>query len=251
MKTRFTLCLVVAAFALSTVRAFAQTAEQQERIAASFVLALGRTPSAAETKQWSNESAASVTELLARHQQQLQRDTAAKRAVVVKAYQDAFGRAPTDAEISGAPSDAVTYIELLKRHTQWLADHPTDFEQTMRRAYPIVISREIYPEEIEYWKKVGALPFAFLAGCLDDWARRNQPGLMVTNGNATVSVNCILLTTVRLSPAIAAETRSAAGLPAVTDTKAGHNFVGPGGDKVLTGGRIHFAAVGSPNLTAR
>lgn len=242
---------MVAAFALSALTAFAQSDEQQERVAASFVLALGRTPSASEAQQWSKQSASSISELIARHRQQLRNDAALQRATLAKSYQDAFGRVATDAELASAPSDTPTYIELLKHHTQWLADHPADYEQAMRRAYPIVINRDIYPEEIEYWKKVGALPFALLAGCLDDWARRNQPGLMVTNGTATVSVNSIFLTTVRLSPTIAAEARAAADLPAVADPKTGHNFVGPAADKVLTGGRIHFVAAGSANLTPR
>ena len=57
--------------------------------------------------------------------------------------------------------------------------------------------------EIEYWKRQPALSYALLVGCIEDWARRNRPGLMATTGVASVSVNSAYLATIRLSPGVA------------------------------------------------
>jgi len=75
---------------------------------------------------------------------------------------------------------------------------------------------------------------------------------MVTTGTPTVSVNSEFLTTVRLSPTVAAEARAAAGLDSAgnaPDASAfGRNLVAAGAGELITGGRIHFVAAGSPKL---
>ena len=112
-----------------------------------------------------------------------------------------------------------------------------------------MIDRDIYPEEIAYWKKQGTVPFALLAGAIEDWARRNQPGLMVTAGIAAVSINSIYLTTLQLSPAIATEARQAAGLENGAKPRAEkHNIVAVGAEPLMSEGGIHFVAVGVPTL---
>lgn len=257
MKTRLIPLLmvatVVALASLSAAAAPAQSAEvQHERIAASFVLALGRAPSANEIEQWAKLGSLSVPELIARHRQQLQSDAAKQRATIIKACRDAFGRAPSEDEIKSWSGGDNTYTELMKRHIQWLSEHPADYEKVMHRAYRLVVGREAYSLEFDYWKSRDTLSHALLVGCIENWARRNQPGLMVTTGTPTVSVNSEFLTTVRLSPAVAAEARAAAGLdPAGSMPEAsafGRNLVAAGAGELITGGRIHFAAAGSPEL---
>jgi hypothetical protein len=75
---------------------------------------------------------------------------------------------------------------------------------------------------------------------------------MVTGGTATVSANCSYLTTVRLSPMIAAEVRAAAALDpsgsAAPDSASGHNLVAAGAAGIVTGGHVHFVAAGAPGL---
>ncbi|RPJ84293.1 MAG: hypothetical protein EHM13_05030, partial [Acidobacteria bacterium] len=184
--------------------------QQQERIAAAFVIALGRTSTAVETEQWAKHGGLSVADLIARHREGLQADANARRAVVSKAGQDAFGTKPSD-EATAKLSGVGTYTDLMKRHIAWLAEHPADYEQVMHRAYRLLLQRDAYSVEIDYWKRQPTLSFALLVGCIEDWARRNRPGLMATTGVASVSVNSPYLVTVRLSPAVAREARAAAG----------------------------------------
>lgn len=245
MKTRPAPFLLCAALAIFTVAVSAETEElrQQDRVAASFMLALGRAPSPGEISEWAEQGARSISDLLALHRERLRSDTSMERAVNERAFQDAYGRAPDEGEIKTFSSDAdSTYTDLMKSHIQRLADNPAEYEKVIQRAYQFVIRRGAYAEEIDYWKQKDTLSYVLLVGCVEDWARRNQPGLMVTAGTPTISVNSEFLTTVRLSPAIAAEARDAVGLAPADDT--GHHLVAAGAGNVVTGGRIHFAAAG-------
>jgi hypothetical protein len=224
---------VAAALALSVAQAAPSPSIQQERTAAAALLALGRLPDAGAAHD------GSVADLVSAHRKQLAADAALKRAVATKAFADAFGRAPTADE---SVADSGTYTELMQQHVRYLVAHADEYTKVLNRVYQLVIRRDVYPEEIEYWKKKDVQSFTVLVGCVDNWGRRNQPGLMVTAGPAAVSVNCVFLATVRLSPAVAAEARAAAGLPAVADPAAGTNLLAAGAQQIISDGRIHFAA---------
>lgn len=241
MKLRVTSLLLVATMALTALHAAPPSAAQAERVAASFLLAQGRLPTAEETAQW-GATDTSVADLLAKHRQQITANAATKRAVVAKAFADSFGRAATDEEIAKEAAVAnATYTELMQHHVEWLAAHPESYHKILNRAYQYVIRRDVYPEEIEYWKKKDIQSYAVLVGCIDNWGRRNQPGLMVTAGPAAISVNCVFLATARLSPAVAAEARAAANLGPVVDAAAGTHVLAAGAGKIISDGRIHFA----------
>ena len=253
MKCRLAFLLVGSVLAPLSANALAQSPELQERIAASFVLALGRTPTPVEIEQWAKLGPLSLADLLARHRQQLQGNAAEQQAVIIKAGQDAFGSTPGEDEIK-SQSAGSTYVEVMQRHLRWLAGHPAEYEQVVRRAYPVVLQRDAYPVEIDYWRRQPALSFALLVGCIEDWARRNRPGLTATSGVASVSVNSAYLATVRLSPAVAAEARVAAGLVPAGDaalaTAAGRHLVAPGADDVASVGGIYFTAAGAADLVS-
>ena len=223
--------------------------QPDERIAASFVLARGRVPTAAEAEAWSVAPAPPVPELLARHRQQLKADEAEWRAVAAKASLDAFGvaRGAGAPDIRDAPA---TYFEMMTAHLRWLADRPDEYAKVVRRAYRSVLRRDAYAQELDYWKRYSAKPFVLLAACVDDWARRNQPGLTVTSGPAAVNVNSPYLATVRLSPSAAAEARAAAGFarPRGTAAELGRHVIAPGAQDVASVGGVHFAAAGAANL---
>jgi hypothetical protein len=252
MISRFTLTVLIASLVLSATAAFAQSTAQTERIEASFVLALGRAPSAADIAEMEKQGALTISELVARHRQQLQNDVALQRTTAIKAWKDAFGRAPTETEIARSLTGNRTYTELMQAHIQWLAENPAEYEKVMERGYRLVIRRGVYPGEIAYWKKRNTLPFALLVGCIEDWGRRNAPGLMETTGTATVSINSNYLETVRLSPVVAIEARVAAGLTAAGTadflSASGRNLVSAGATTLMSSGRIHFAATGGSNL---
>ena len=243
--------LLVAGLVCRPVAAVAQPPVQEERVAASFLLALGRTPSPDEARQWSGQVPVTLADLLARHRQQIRADASAERAVILKASLDAFGRAPTDEEARSL-AGAGTYADLMQRHLQWLAAHSADYQQVMHRAYRLLLKRDAYSVELEYWTRQPVLSFALLVGCIEDWARRNQPGLMATVGVAAVSINSRYLATARLSPAVAAEARAAAGLVTEGDAALaialGRTVVAPGAARVASVGGISFVAAGASDL---
>ena len=140
---------------------------------------------------------------------------------------------------------ARTYTELMQRHLAGLAGNPADYAAVIQRASQFLLRRDPYPSEVDYWKTRATLSYALLVACLENWDRRNQPGLMETSGEATVSVNSVFLIAVPLSSAVASEARVAVGLPAPA---AGHNLVASGADAVVTSGGMFFAAAGSADL---
>lgn len=252
MKKNLTSLFLVAAVAFfpSAVRAQSQT--RSERIEASFLLALGRVPSTDELAAWSKPDGASVSELVARHRTKLESDAGMLRATVIRACIDGLGRLPTEAETSAWANGHRTYTEQVQQHIRWLAEHPADYAAVVDRAYQRVIHRSVYPGEIEYWKKRSTLSYVLLVGCIEDWGRRNAPGLMETTGTATVSVNCRFLSTIPVSPEVAIEARAAVApidpdaIP--LETAAGHNLVAAGAERIVTAGRMHLVAAGSPDL---
>lgn len=254
LKVRFARLLIVAGLVCLPASVAAQSPVQEERIAASFVLALGRTPTPDEIQRWSSVDPVPLADDLERHRRQLRGDSAAERSVIVKASQDAFGRAPTEDEAKGPSGGAGIYLDLMRRHLQWLPGHPAEYVQVMHRAYRLLLKRDAYSVEIDYWTRQPALSFALLVGCIEDWARRNRPGLMATTGVASVSINSPYLATVRLSSGVAAEARAAAGLVQAGDAEQavalGRTLVAPGAERVASVGGITFVAAGAPDLAA-
>ncbi len=244
MTTRAPLFLL-ALLCLVLVPAVAQSTDQADRIAASFVLALGRVPTAVEAAQWTGKGKLAIAELVAQLQPQ---GDDAKQAVAVKACLDACGREPAADELRAWLVGSPSYSGLMKQHVAWLEAHPKDYALVVERAYQLVMQRHAFAEELDYWKAQPALSFVLLNACIENWARRNAPGLMATSGVATASVNSMWLTTVSLAPAVATEARVAAGLVhagnADLAAALGRNIIAAGGDAVASAGGVHFVAAG-------
>jgi len=246
MKHLFALFLAIVSLGLP---AFAAGSDDADRTAAAYMLALGRLPAMDDAAHLSTPAKGSIEDTQAALRKALQADQRLYREVIQASYRDAFGRQATGDEIKRLTGDPKTYTDLMRQHLQTLADNAAAYEDVMHRAYQLVIDRDVYPEEIAYWKKQGTVPFALLAGAVEDWARRNQPGLMVTAGTAAISVNSVYLTTLQLSPAIAAEARRAAGLENSGKPRAEkHNIIAVGAEPLMSEGGIHFVAVGAPTL---
>lgn len=233
--------VLLAALIPPVVPAFAVSEGQTERVGAAFVLALGRAPAAGEIELWGKQEKMSVADLVARLPAQ-------GESVVEKACADAFGRGPTEEERKAWAAGRPTYTALMKQHVQWLAGHPEEYAKVIGRAYQLVLGREVFDVELTYWQAQPPLSFALLNGCIENWARRNAPGLTVTSGRATISVNSEWLTAIRLSPAVAAEVRIAAKLFPAGDANlaaaTGQNVIAAGAGGVDSAGGIHFVAAG-------
>ncbi len=250
VRYRLAPCVLATVILCQTPPTLAQSPQHEERLAASFVLALGRTATPAELEQWSKQEPGAVGDLLVRHRQKLQTDPDLERLVVAKATLDALGRAPAEGDAPGLSGG--TYTDAVRLHLKRLAEQPAEYEATLQRAYRAVLKRNAYSVEIDYWKRQPVVSYALLAACIEDWARRNQPGLMATAGVAAASVNSPYLATVRLSQAVAMEARRATGL-GLSDSRGiaaalDRHVVAPGADRLASVGGIHFAAAGAASL---
>lgn len=196
----------------------------------------------------------SLRDLIEVHRENLKRDRELQREVAVRAEEDATGSVlPGD---QGADQTrGLTYAEQMQRQIASLATAPDRYRQVIDRAYQHVIRRPAYPEEHDYWKTRGTLPYVVLVGAIENWAQRNQPGLMVTTGTPSISVNSRFLTTLRLSLPIANEARTLLGLPVWTDVgrqhSPGNHVVAVGAADIASVGGVHFLLAGGGPLAGR
>lgn len=223
-------------FGFVTTGVVAKASAQEERVAAAFMLGLGRAPLAQEVADWTAKGALPLEKLFEAVVADLASDKAKQKRVTARAFEDAFGESVSKAAEAGTGS----YLEQMQGHLVELKRDESAYKGVIERAYQFVIRRDPYEEEIEYWKSKDTLSYLLLVGGVEDWARRNQPGLMVTGGVATVSVNCEFLETLRLSPEVAAEARALVGLKA--DDGSGQRVVAAGAGELLSSGGVHFVA---------
>ena len=246
--------LVVAAAALVAVVS-AGAAEATERLSASFFLALGRAPTTAELRDWEPYAGDRMADLFARHRRQLAASESERRGVANRAWRDALGGEPGAHDADPLAAENGTYAEQVERLRRTLVERDEQYRAVLDRAYRRVIGRGPFVEELDYWRQHAALPYAALVGCLENWARRNAPGLTVTSGVPAICVNSGFLTTLRLSPTVAAEVRAAAGLSPAGDPALalarGHNVVMPGAAEAVSVGGVHFAAIGAAQPAAQ
>jgi hypothetical protein len=229
----------------------AQNTIRPEVVQAASMLAFGRQASTAElaNPNFANKSVADLVQL---HRAALKADAAIQQRVDDQARLDAFG-ANTGAAKSSA--EGVLYVERLKQHVDYLAAHPDEYRQVIERAYQLVIHRAAYAEEFEYWKPRGTLPFVLLLGSIENWAFRNQPGLMVTTGTPSIAVASRFLSTVSLPPAVANEARAILGLPIWTDVarlkNPGCNVIAVSAGDIASVGGVPFILAGGGPLGPR
>lgn len=218
---------------------------QTERVSAAYVLVAGRLPTSEEIAALNGPT--SVSELVTSLSQKLTADSSNREKVAKQAYADCFGVDPSADRLTRANGN---YTEQSKQHLQELAAHRDEYAKVVQRAYQRVIRREPYPEEIAYWNRYDVVPYALLSAAIENWGRRNQPGLMVTSGDPTVSINSLYLTAVRLSPAIADEVADALGSPRMRDDvyrvrAPARTVLTPGGAQLISNGGIAFVAAGA------
>ena len=225
---RFAPCLALL-MTLGFVLPLQASTASEEATRAAIALGLGRPATAAEMKH-PKPFASTITELT--------KDLAASpdqhRAVAARALSFVYGHAVESPQV-----EPLLFADIVAKHLVDLSRNQPAYQQVLQRAYQQVIGRDAYVEEIEYWSKHPTLPYALLVGCIEDWARRNQPGLMNTSGTPTISINCELLNTVRVSPQLAPEIDKLLGLPTNTAVLA------PGGTGIKSSGDIRFVVIGA------
>ncbi len=234
--------------ALAAVTAMAGNSASAERLEASFLLGLGRGPDATERAAWQARPEQPLADLVAQQKERLNADAVERRAVFARAWFDAHGCAPTAEEAAAAPVTGQTYVELVERARTELTAKPEAYRKVLDYAYRSVVGRPPFTEELDFWKARPTLSYVLVVGCLENWARRNAPGLMVTSGQPTICVTSDRLTTLQLTPAVAAEAHLVAGLLPLGERSLGLargcNVISPGADNIVSVGGVHFIAVG-------
>lgn len=206
--------------------------EQLERTTAAHLIAFGRAPTAIAAPT------STLAEQVAQQRTELKSDASLRERTARAAWRDAWGEEPSRESLRQETATAHTYAERLQRHLARQADSPNETRAMIHRAYRLAVHREAYDEEFAYWQPHGPLTFVALVACLEDWARRNQPGLMVTAGAPTVPVRSKFVRLLPLSPAIAAEMRAALSL---AETNRVIAFVAA---ELAAPGKMHLALVG-------
>ncbi|EDY84868.1 hypothetical protein VDG1235_4502 [Verrucomicrobiia bacterium DG1235] len=218
----------------------AKSSLQKERVVAAFILETGQAPRAEELTVWLGKAEVSLAAAMAEIRGELAENDAIRAEIYGRAYRDAFG---LDSKKNVNKADgSIGYTELMRQNLALLIEDGEAYAEVIGRAYEFVIGREPYEEEIAYWSERNTLSYVLLVGCVEDWARRNQPGLMVTSGTPTVSVNCGYLENTRLSPSVAAEVRAVVGLD--ESDEPNRHVIAVGADELLSMGGVHFLAVG-------
>ncbi len=181
----------------------------------------------------------------------LMKDEKARQCVMQRALFDTFGTASIEdlpQEVREAFLEGIdsgnSYYSLVYQGLEHMSQHPELYGEVIARAYQLTIFRDPYEEEIDYWKEQGTLSFILLVAGLEHWARRNQPGLMVTGGVATVWFQCEFLDTLVLSPKLAAEICDALENP----SEEGCFVISPNGSVLKSSGDVAFIAVGNEAL---
>lgn len=228
----------------------AQAPTPQELISASCLIALGRPATIGELKDplLANKT---LAQLVQAHRENLKNDPALQRLVDNQAELDAKG---WRIEMKGGDlrDQGILYVDRLKQNLERLGNTPDAYREVINRAYQLVIRRDAYPEEFEYWKPYGVLPYVVLVGAIENWAFRNQPGLMVTTGTPAIAVNSRFLQTQRVPLSLANEARELLGLPVWTDVarqhSPGRNIVAVGAKDIESVGGVHFLLAGGGPL---
>ncbi|MDQ8203950.1 hypothetical protein [Pelagicoccus sp. SDUM812003] len=210
----------------------------QQRRDAALVLTFGELNESDAKRLKKSESYADAKKTLARSLSSKQKAGVARR----NAFLDVFGQQPAESAVAENGAPAHPYVEWVRIYLEELAYDESEYRDVIERAYLYVIKRPPYEEEISYWEELGVFAFVELVGGIEDWARRNQPGLMVTGGEATISVNCPYLSSLRLSPEVAEEVARAEGFQ--IDAESSRTVLYPNADAFISIGPVYFLIAG-------
>lgn len=221
----------------------AACAAEADRGTAAGLVAYGRCPTIEERSTWDSRDASTLTAMLDAARRKLRDDATERRATFARAYRDVFGTVASVAEVEAA------LARLYSEHTSVLlaalADRPDEYRRVIERAYRMALGRAPFAEEYGYWAEFRPLPYGLLVGCVENWARRNAPGLMATTGVPTIGADAAQPAVFRLAPALAAEVRLALGQPLTPlDLAAGRTVIAPGGESIVSVGGVHLLVVG-------
>lgn len=227
---------------------------QRERIQASYFIAFGRKAEDPEVAYWAKQNPKSVSELVTRHNEYLQRDQGTHRDTIQRSYSHALGRPAKDGEINHWMGGADNYTELMKKHLDWLRANPTQYEEVVRLSYDRALGRKAKTPEVDWWKSQGTFSFVMLAAAHEDWAKRNGVNGPTPSGRQSAAVNSRHLVVFPVSQTVAREAVAAARLIG-NDAGSligndGGSIVGNAGGNIVAAGAGNIVAAGAGNIVA-
>lgn len=249
MKKRLTKLHALFVVCLIATSLLGQDARQlrRERIQSSYMLALGRNPNESEITYWQGRTDANtIADFVKNHKTYISQDAGTRTSIITRSYNDILGRNPNQGEIDYWSKGNNTYSELTKNHLQWLTGNPAEYENVIKRSYQYYLQRQPSAGEISYWKGQGTLSYLMLVACHEDWVKRGGNKAQTPSSGASVNASSAVVSMVRVSPSIAAEAKSFAG---IVSAGAG-NIVAAGAGNVIAPGGANIVAAGAGNIVA-
>lgn len=151
MKKIFLFFLPVVLFSALSVNA---QDEKTQRIQASYILAFGQMPQAAEITHWmSQPQSASITQLMASHKAFIT-SGGYKKEAIINSYKDGWGLLidADNPQYKYWANYNQTYTELMAAHIQYLTANPAEYEKVINRACKYVFNRNATSDEMTKWK---------------------------------------------------------------------------------------------------
>lgn len=165
-----------------------QTSQALHKLFSAFQDAFGRPPTTWEAygsfysdSSWLNATInqnLSYDQIMAQNQNWLMSPAGAseRKDVVMRSYQNAFGRSPFDEELqSWSSANFGSYANILAAHINWLGSPEGENERaaTIRRSYETILGREPFDAELSAWMSASPQPYFSLIESHRNWADYN------------------------------------------------------------------------------
>jgi hypothetical protein len=227
--------------ALVSTSVFAQSADELKRqsIQASYLLALGKKPTAAELNYWMSQTINGdmLKTLYENHRNWLQGNPEVKKDMIRRSFKNSYGRNPNDNEVNTNMQLNWTYTDWMNNHTAWLKKSSNDYEKAIQFAFQNVMGRYPTSSELSFWKGKGAMAYYVVASCVEQCKNSGNSSNCNSNvfGTSTRFADAI-----NVAPKVAASANNLIG-------QAGGNVVAPGGANVVSAGGANVVAAGGLN----
>ncbi len=241
MKHLYRVLFALVCSALLVTGVIAQNADQlkTDRINASYLIAMGRKPNSGEITHWKKQGDLTVAQLVENHRNYLAGDANMKRALIIQAFKNSYGRDPIESEIKTNMTQKMTYAEWMTNHINWLKKSTTDYTDVIKRAYKAVMGRDPQQAEINYYRSQPVMSYMVMAATLEEWKRQNGTKAK-TSGSLTIGSTSSYISHVGVSATVAKEASNLIG-------QASGNVIAPGAGNAISPSGGNVVAAGGMN----
>jgi hypothetical protein len=237
MKKIYRVILTLIIATVITGQIFAQD-QKRERITASYVITFGRQPTNDEMNYWMGQQVNSLEQLVKNHSSWLNGNRDEKRKLIIRAFQHAYGYAPSESDINKSMSENKNYTEWMTNHINYLRGNSTAWNNLVGKVYSNVCRRSATDNDKRSWPQSEAKPYWMVAAVVDKWQAENRH-----NSTKAVRSGNSYGTFANLSNPVASEASRIIG-------SAAGNVIAPGGGNVIAPGGANAVASGGGNVIA-